>query len=463
MSKAKAGKTLRFRVDLEGVWPPVWRRILVSDRITLADLHEVIQAAFGWQDYHLHEFTVRGVRYGDPESDEYGELDLRDEGETRLWKLGLAEGEQLEYVYDFGDDWRHTLRVERLLPSETAARLPQCIGGERACPPEDVGGVGGYAEFRKALADPTDPEHASHLEWAGGSFDPEGFDPEAASQRMAQRARDKRAGARRVPEEEGGAAPPPDLEALTATARSLREHESAAREIPLRRDVETFLGYLREHKVTGTQSTGNLPLKAVAEIAAAFVHPPSLELGFGSHVYRFRSEDDVWPVYFVHLLAECAGLISGGQGRRWRLTPTAEQFLSAPAAPQVVILLAAWWYRANWLVAVPFNVFGEELPPQVRGIVLSMLAGLSVGQAVELGPFVDRLIEEVGWAWTPREPDYTRTKISAAVERMVIDPLEEFGALSAVRAKDPDSHFGLEMLVSFALTSFGRVLLEAVR
>ncbi|MBN1837231.1 MAG: plasmid pRiA4b ORF-3 family protein [Spirochaetales bacterium] len=475
--KGKLSGTVRFRIELEGVWPPVWRRIVVSDRITLLELHEVIQDAFGWQDYHLHEFTLRNERYGDPDNDEYGEMDLRDETRARLWKLDLIEGEEFGYVYDFGDNWGHILRVEKIRPREGRTRLPLCVGGERACPPEDVGGIGGYAEFKRAVDDPSDLERESWLEWVGGAFDPEGFDLEAANQRMRNRARKKRAGSWGPPaeQEEGpppwpqgpapwpqGPAPWPQGPAPLLPPPALSGHEAAAGELALRRDVESLLTYIRDHKATGTQSTGNLPLKAVAEIAARFVDPPALERRIGEHVYRFRSEEDVWPVYFAHELTRGAELASGGCGRRWRLTPTGERFLAAPAAGQVACLFAAWWYRVDWQITLRVGLFAGELPQTVRDIVLRLLEGCAAGQDVEFGAFVERLGEQVGWTWTPHAPEYAERRIGWAVESMVIEPLSDFGVLSARYAKDPESLFGGERLVSFALTDFGRALLTAL-
>jgi len=121
------------------------------------------------------------------------------------------------------------------------------------------------------------------------------------------------------------------------------DQQFLADELPLRRDVITLLSYLRDNNVTGTQSTGNFPLKAVHEICARFVNPPKLEEKVGEKVYRVRSETEVWSLYFRHLLASVGGLVTGGTGRRWKLTPLGERFLAAPAPLQVWLLLATWW------------------------------------------------------------------------------------------------------------------------
>jgi hypothetical protein len=152
-------KALQIRIELDGIWPRVWRRILVPDSITLLELHGVIQEVFGWEDYHLHQYNIRGVEYGNPENDEFGDWDIHDETEVSLRELGLTPRESFTYNYDFGDDWMHTLRLERILNMEGRKRLPRCLAGDRAYPPEDVGGIGGYAQFLEALSDAGHPEH----------------------------------------------------------------------------------------------------------------------------------------------------------------------------------------------------------------------------------------------------------------------------------------------------------------
>ena len=143
-----------------------------ADPHPLAELHEVLQAAFGWWGYHLHEFDIDGVRYGSDDGEDWDPLE--DERRARLDKLARA-GSSFTYTYDFGDNWRHTVTVEKIPPADPSMTYPVCTGGRRARPPEDCGGVSGYENVLAVLADPADGEHASMLEWVGGSFDPERF------------------------------------------------------------------------------------------------------------------------------------------------------------------------------------------------------------------------------------------------------------------------------------------------
>lgn len=169
--------TLQLHIELRGTKPRVWRRVLVPETITLVQLHLVIQAAFGWGGGHLHEFDVGGERFGepDPEYDTYGEI--RDERKARLVKV-MRDNEvaALDYVYDFGDNWRHRVKIEKKLAPMPQVMLPMCVGGANATPPDDCGGVWGYAEFVAAVSDPNHPEHATMTEWIGQPWDPKAFD-----------------------------------------------------------------------------------------------------------------------------------------------------------------------------------------------------------------------------------------------------------------------------------------------
>jgi hypothetical protein len=167
----------QLKVTLRDVRPPVWRRLLVPGSATLGDLHRMIMKSMGWLDCHLHEFEVGGVRYAppDPEADDWGLAPACDEGSARLARVAPRAGMRFDYTYDFGDDWVHSILVEAVGPVEAGRAYPACIAGRRACPPEDVGGPWGYAEFLAALADPEHEEHEDYLDWVGGFFDPAEF------------------------------------------------------------------------------------------------------------------------------------------------------------------------------------------------------------------------------------------------------------------------------------------------
>ena len=161
-----------IEVALARVEPKVWRRLSIPADYSLAQVHRILQIAMCWGDDHLHVFNVGENEYSDPAFD-LGETE--DEGGLTLAGAFSKSTKHVRYVYDFGDDWVHDLKLlER--KSVTGEDLrPQCIAGARACPPEDIGGPGGYARFLKVISDPTHEEYEEMLEWAGGPFDPEAF------------------------------------------------------------------------------------------------------------------------------------------------------------------------------------------------------------------------------------------------------------------------------------------------
>jgi len=147
-----APNAVALRVALADIEPAIWRRLVVPRTFHLGQLHHVIQAAFGWWDYHLHEFRIGGLSYGDAEigaPELEGDARRFDETEVRLLDFSRGEHVGFVYLYDFGDDWEHTVEFERLLVLEPAPRVATCSDGARARPPEDVGGVDGYAGFLK--------------------------------------------------------------------------------------------------------------------------------------------------------------------------------------------------------------------------------------------------------------------------------------------------------------------------
>jgi hypothetical protein len=178
MSDTMARRVFQLRVTLDDVTPPIWRRVLVPAGYTLDRVHRVVQVSMGWQDCHLHSFEIDGNQYGEPDPD--GDLALLDEMDYRLDDVTRV-GARLRYTYDFGDWWEHEVLVEEVLAADPRERYPLCLAGERACPPEDVGGPEGYAEFLAAVADPAHPRHVAMWDWIGRPFDAIGFDADRAS------------------------------------------------------------------------------------------------------------------------------------------------------------------------------------------------------------------------------------------------------------------------------------------
>jgi hypothetical protein len=182
-----AGVAYQFKITLQESRPPIWRRIQVRE-CTLDKLHEYIQTAMGWANSHLHQFRVGDQLYADPDlmRENFAEMEYKDSTTTTVCDLLRRTGKpfRFRYEYDFGDSWYHEVLFEGVLQADRKVKYPLCLEGERACPPEDCGGVWGYADFVKAIRDPDHAQHAELLEWVGGRFDPEAFDPAKATKAM---------------------------------------------------------------------------------------------------------------------------------------------------------------------------------------------------------------------------------------------------------------------------------------
>ncbi len=381
----------QIKITLDHTHPPIWRRILAPANTTLLKLHDILQIVMGWEDYHLHMFTINGTIYSNPANDEYGQMDTEDEGSYKLSQVITQKGQKFKYEYDFGDSWHHTLLVEKILPSQAGVHYPLCLAGKHACPPEDVGGVWGYMNFLEAIRDPSHPDHETYLEWAGEDFDPELFHLEEINTNLRNmgRGRSTEAANHWFIEELDQVEKNIDLRSHWAETLP-DDQQSITEALPLRRDVLVLLTYLRDNKVTGTASTGNLPLKAVREICAQFVNPPSLEEVIGTYVFRVRSENDVWPLYFVHVLASVGELAAGGLGRRWVLTDLGQRFLAAPAPQQVWYLFSTWWTKINWAIADPSSMNDFYMQNGFPRLILKNLRDLPVEELHPFEPFADQ-------------------------------------------------------------------------
>jgi hypothetical protein len=177
---------VQIKVKLLGVSkPPVWRRLQLRADTRLDHLHEMIVAAFGWQDYHMHVFASGPDEFGVPDP----ELGFADERRVSLGELIGGVGDQLRYTYDFGDDWQHEIVVEDLLDADPEIHYPILVAAKGACPPEDCGGPWGYAELKEIVADASHEQHQQMLDWLGlensSAFDPDAVTTDQIEQELA--------------------------------------------------------------------------------------------------------------------------------------------------------------------------------------------------------------------------------------------------------------------------------------
>lgn len=203
-------RVLQLRITLSDSKPPIWRKLAVPSDIVLGRLHEVLQIAMGWMNGHLHQFRLRdknlkpspqeiarrfqqdewddeflgrmrGERYFVTKVTSWGEptdMDGEDEEAVTLGEVCPKVKSKLIYEYDFGDGWEHTIEVQKIFEPEPGVEYPICLGGKKACPPEDCGGTWGYYELLETIADPDADDHEEVVEWLGGGFDPDAFDLE---------------------------------------------------------------------------------------------------------------------------------------------------------------------------------------------------------------------------------------------------------------------------------------------
>jgi hypothetical protein len=164
-----------LKITLLGTNPAIWRRVEVLDCITLEDLHNLVQCVMGWENCHLHQFFSGKERFGEP-SPNNDDYNVKDESQFMLGEVLKRKGAKLKYEYDFGDSWLHEIELESKIPSTEEHTYPVCLGGARNCPPEDIGGVWGYAELVESVLNPRHPRRRHFEEWLEGTYDPDGFD-----------------------------------------------------------------------------------------------------------------------------------------------------------------------------------------------------------------------------------------------------------------------------------------------
>ena len=184
--KKKFNRVYEFKISLVGIRPQIWRAIQIPETYSFWDLHVAIQDAMGWEDEHLHKFEVTEplagfkVNIGIPshmlgfQDSEYDE-NLLPEYEEKIADYFSMENRSAVYIYDFGDTWVHKILFRKILQRKEGVEYPVCVGGRRACPPEDCGGVWGYYEMLEIIKNPGDERYEEMMKWLGGKFDPEYF------------------------------------------------------------------------------------------------------------------------------------------------------------------------------------------------------------------------------------------------------------------------------------------------
>ncbi|MGB6826476.1 MAG: plasmid pRiA4b ORF-3 family protein [Terracidiphilus sp.] len=196
-SISSAQDVYQIKVTLLWTKPPIWRRLLVPSLMTFEQLHYVLQTAMGWDNSHMHEFSVAKRRIGEPEpSDGFaGFTDMSpadDESTARICDVLKRAGAKMTYTYDFGDSWEHSIVLEKRLPPDQNTVYPTCLDGQLACPPEDCGGIPGFYRLVDILAHPKHKEHGEMREWVGDNYNPEAFSVDKVNKLLAPKHRPRK-------------------------------------------------------------------------------------------------------------------------------------------------------------------------------------------------------------------------------------------------------------------------------
>ncbi|HMO41031.1 MAG TPA: plasmid pRiA4b ORF-3 family protein [Saprospiraceae bacterium] len=182
-----AANIYQLKIALAGAPKPVWRVVEVSSDTSFYLLHCIIQGAMGWENGHLHQFITKDRRFlGIPSSEDFFEVE--DARKIKLSDELLAEKDTIIYEYDFGDSWEHKVTLQKVLAPAAGVAYPQLVKGKNACPPEDCGGVWGYAELLETLQNPDSKDYGHMCEWlgieSGSDLDPTYFDIEKQTKEM---------------------------------------------------------------------------------------------------------------------------------------------------------------------------------------------------------------------------------------------------------------------------------------
>jgi hypothetical protein len=232
--------------------------------------------------------------------------------------------------------------------------------------------------------------------------------------------------------------------------------------LPLRRDVVALLTYLRDNKVTGTQSTGNLAVESGARDLRPVCRSAKTGRSHWEAIFRVRSETEVWPLHFRHVLASVGGLVTGGMGRRWKLTPLGERFLAAPAPLQVWLLWRPGGRKPIGRLLLRMISRMAICRPDFQGLRSNICWNYRLGEPASFERFADRMIEDSRMVWPIQDQDNARRILRSIIERTVINPLVDFGILQT--EYEPHKTLGAEFreLATFRITPFGKGLLEAI-
>lgn len=453
---------ITFKISLAYIEPEIYRRVLVPPDYSLLDLHQIIQMSFGWEDRHLFIFEVGDMRFinsHDWEEDAYRYQDASKALLSELVPNIVPIKSKFIYTYDLGDGWRHEVMVEDVEMDDEILLIPICIGGERSGPPEDIGGPFFYQEFLESLKTPGRSKFDEIIEWL-----PEGFDPEHFQLSMINQKFGKHYWKEEAQEESSWLIEIDEFNSVSNfesewTKNLSEEDKDIAESLPFRQDLVTMLNYIKQHRVKGTQATGNFPLKHIRAMTSKFVNPPELDHKIGDRVYKLRTEDEVPYLVFLHNFANIAQLILGGEGLEWEVSYPGERFLERRPEEQVWYMISNWFGRINWYYWYPWMDYYALIPHnEFQNLIIELLLSYSADSEMK----IKRLIEDLdkrspNWIKFSGNIDQSRYKKYFLIY-VVLEPMNNLGIVNMEGEDFPVSPNSFAF--NFKVTNFGKRILE---
>lgn len=419
--------TYRVRADLKETDPPTWRRLEIASDVNLAELHDILQVAFGWTDSHLHGFaagpefySAEAERYLCPFDEEEGEPEGVPEAQVRLDEVLANAGDMLVYAYDYGDGWEHLVTLEAALPRLDGAPRAVCTDGRRDGPAEDCGGVDSY-ELIAAATDPARPDHAAaRLDFAAmfgdeidpGSFQTTPFDINEINAAMQRLGPNPAIDVASLPVPLAGL-----LRAVRSTdsLRTLRQLIAAADlGSPVRVDSETARRMVRPYAwLLERVGTGGIKLTSAGYLPPVHVTAAFTELGLAEEwIGQGNREADTWPVLHLRESAQQLGLLRKHRGQLLRTT-RGRALLDDP--------VGLWWQLAE---RTPVGA-ADPFTSQSALLYLIAIGGNAAG---DLDATVASILGSIGWRLVDGTPPTSREAFTAG--RDTLEVLRRIGAIA---------------------------------
>ena len=454
---------IKLKIRIEDIEPQIYRRVLVSAKFSLLDLHQIIQICFGWEDQHLFIFNIGDMRFVNTIHWEEDAFRYQDASRALLSELipkHIPVGGKFTYVYDLGDGWQHEILVEDLENSDEDLEIPICYDGRRSAPPENFGGPFLYHEYSESLKGPRVSKFDDSFVYFPEGFDPEKFEIKVIGRKLIrnfQKEDDE--------EKSSWSTEVQDFNPISDfgsdwTKRISPEHSVFSESLPFRQDLVTMLTYLKGNRVKGTQATGNFPLKHIRKMTTQFVNPPELDQQIGDKLYKLRTEDEVPYLVFLHNFANIAQLILGGEGLQWQVSYVGERFLEHKPEEQIWFMCKNWFQRFNWFYWHSWDDYDALIEHhEFQGMIIDLLLSYPTNKAINIQEMIADLDEKSPNWIRLRRKDYQLNHKKHFLINVVVDPLEKLGIIQVEREDDPDSP--KYFVNDFQVTDFGKSIIKS--